>query len=461
MTLTLRRRRLLIPLIVIRSPRSHPRRSTCWLHHRSSTSPAGRVRTARLVVALAVAAGLLLRLVFSLGYWVDKPLTQDEREYLVLARSLAEGTGLRYPAGPGNLPAEHFSRAPAYPAFLAVVGGDAITTAPFTSSPASVKIAQSLVGAVGVLLVAILAWRLGGPIAGAIAAVLAAGYPPLVWISAYVLSEAIYSTLGLLTVLTLSAVTDRPDTPTPTRRATVLTFVSGGLAGCAALTRPVGLAFLGLATLWLVARRRPWLAGALVLGALLVVAPWTARNVREHGRLIIVSAQGGVNFWLGNHPEAVGEGDMSTNPALARANLELQRRHSGLTAEELEPIYYREALGHVMEHPLSWLTLLVRKFFYLWVPIGPSYTFRSTPYLWASVLSYGLVFGFAVAGAVCLWRARRIPVALGLMAGSVVVTSVLFFPGERFRIPILDPTFIICASVWGADRRAVLSRLRS
>ena len=168
-----------------------------------------------------------------------------------------------------------------------------------------------------------------------------------------------------------------------------------------------------------------------------------------------------MNLWIGNHPLALGDGDLSTNPALGRANAELLGRHARLTAEELEPIYYREALSHVAQDPLSWLTLLARKLFYQWVPVGPSYTARSALYLWSSILSYGLVLPFALAGAIRLWRLGQTPVALGLMAGSVVLTSLLFFPHERFRIPVLDPAFIICASAWGSERLTALMRSRT
>ena len=44
-------------------------------------------------VHAAVAAGLLLRLAFGLGYWTGKPLTHDEREYLTLAANVAQGRG--------------------------------------------------------------------------------------------------------------------------------------------------------------------------------------------------------------------------------------------------------------------------------------------------------------------------------------------------------------------------------
>ena len=49
-------------------------------------------------VWVAVAVGIAARLAFSLGYWVDKPLTHDEHEYLLLARNVADGRGFVYPA---------------------------------------------------------------------------------------------------------------------------------------------------------------------------------------------------------------------------------------------------------------------------------------------------------------------------------------------------------------------------
>ena len=402
--------------------------------------------------------GLGVRLAFGLGYWLEKPLTNDEREHLALARSIATGSGFVYPpASTSTLPQERFSRAPVYPAFVALIGGHAVTGADPASSPATVKIAQSVVGSIGVLLIGALSWRVGGPVAGATAAVVAAVYPPLVWICAYVLSEALYSTLALSTVLVFGAAVDERAMARDSRWAAGLVLLSGVLGGLAALTRPLTLVFLVLASFWLATYRPRHLAALLVVGALVTIGPWTVRNIREHQRFIIVSAQGGANFWIGNHLLARGEGDMAANPAIKQANLEFRRRHVGLTVEELEPLYYSEAVAHLIEHPVWWFGLLARKFFFLWVPIGPSYTLRSARYMWASVLSYLLILPFAVAGVVQLWMAQRVPVALFLMAGSVVLTSVLFFPQERYRIPVLDPTFIVCAAVWGGER---ISRMR-
>ena len=122
-------------------------------------------------IAAWVACGLALRLAFSLGYWVNQPMTHDEREYLALARSLAAGNGFAYPddePSPGT--AQRFGRAPGYPFFLAAIGA----SGRYDHAPARVKIAQSVVGAIGVWLIASLARRAAGERAGMTAAAIAA-----------------------------------------------------------------------------------------------------------------------------------------------------------------------------------------------------------------------------------------------------------------------------------------------
>ena len=79
--------------------------------------------SSRSVLVGAVVAGLALRLAFGLGYWRDKPLTHDEREYLSLAANLGAGRGFtaELPGEPPHPLADRFGRAPGYPVFLAPV----------------------------------------------------------------------------------------------------------------------------------------------------------------------------------------------------------------------------------------------------------------------------------------------------------------------------------------------------
>ena len=410
-------------------------------------------RSHRLIVAATI-AGLLLRLGFAFLYWNHKPLTHDEREYLALAHSVSAGRGFTYDTRQEAGTAQQFGRAPGYPLFLAVIGagaqdGDAV--------PARVKIAQSIVGALGVWVIGLLARRAAGPAAGVAAAAIASLYPPLVWICAYVLSEALYSTIALITVLLVDLALDRAEstnTGSWMRRGGLLAVASGVAAGAAILVRPVMLFFLPLAALWLAARRRVALAVLFLTAALLVVAPWTLRNLRVYDRFVLVASEGGVTFWTGNHPLARGEGDLAANPDIKVAEIAFRAAHPGLTAEELEPLYYHEAFGYIAAHPGWWLGLLVKKAFFTVVPAGPSYTLHSTLYRVSSIASYGILLPFALLG-IRAWRRGAHPAeALFLLAASALIVCLLFFPQERFRIPVIDPTLIVCAGIWCGPRAA-------
>jgi hypothetical protein len=403
------------------------------------------VDDARRWIAVAALVGLTLRLAFGLFYWTHQPLTRDEREYLSLARSLAAGRGYVYDHEILSGPVEPFGRAPGYPVFLALVGGGRDVV---SAVPTSVKVAQSVVGTIGVLLIAALAWRLAGPRAAVAGAAIAAMYPPLVWVSAYAYSEAVFWPFGLLVVWSIDRLT--PPHPTVHGRA----FVAGVLSGTGVLLRAALTTFLPLALTWIAFRRGLRPALVYIAGVALVVLPWAVRNYEHHGRLVVVASDGGVTFWTGNNPLATGEGDMAANPRIKTANTILRAQHPNLSEEQMEPIYYREALSWIWANPGAWLVLEVKKLFYLVVPIGPSYTLHSTRYLVASVLSYGALLSLAVFGFRRLGAARRGAPGLWLLFGSAVAVALVFFPQERFRIPVIDPTLIVCAAALWTDRGA-------
>jgi 4-amino-4-deoxy-L-arabinose transferase-like glycosyltransferase len=412
--------------------------------------PIDPMRARRLVGAAAV-LGLILRLAFAFGYWVDKPLTHDEREYLALARSLTLGHGFTYDLPPENSDTPRFGRAPGYPVFLAMVGAG---VANFETTPALLKIAQSLAGAIGVCLIAAIAWRAAGARAGVAGSFVAAVYPPLVWICAYVFSEALFSAIALAAALLLNLSLDRAETAnrTSSRSAIRLAGAAGLVTGLAMLIRPAMLFFLPAAVVWLIARRRGVIAAVLVAAALVAVVPWTIRNLRVYHRFVLIASEGGVTFWTGNHPLATGEGDMAANPEIKMSEIQFRRRHPGLTQEELEPLYYREALAQIAAHPVWWVGLLCKKVFYTIVPVGRSYALHSPLYRTSSIASYLIVLPFGVLGALTWRRRSHPPESLFPLALSAVIVCILFFPQERFRIPVIDPTLVICAGAWYAAR---------
>jgi 4-amino-4-deoxy-L-arabinose transferase-like glycosyltransferase len=395
----------------------------------------------------AVVAGLILRLAFALIYWNGKPLTHDEREYLWLAASVADGRGFAYDSAFEVGTGQQFGRAPGYPLFLAAIGapeGDRAGT------PTRVKVAQALVGAAGVWTVGLLGLRAAGERSGAVASWLAAIHPPLVTMPAYVLSETLYSTMALASAVVLH---DAVAASASSRGGRARGALAGALCGLAALVRPAMLLFLPLAVVWLAFRQRRYGLALLFSGAaVLTILPWTVRNFRVYDRFVLIASEGGVTFWTGNHPLAIGEGDLAANPSIKRAELEFRRAHPGLSSEALEPLYYRDALAHIRAQPVWWAGLLARKAFYFAVPIGPSYALHSTNYRAASIVPYLLLLPFAVAGARRLARRSPRPTSLLLLAGSTVLMCLIFFPQERFRIPVVDPTLIVCASALAGRR---------
>lgn len=386
------------------------------------------------LLAVAALAGLILRLAFGFGYWTGKPLTRDEQEYLSLARSLTAGNGFVYDEVMMSGPIDPFGRAPGYPAFLTLVGAGRTVV---TEVPPSVKIAQSCLGAFGVLMVGLIAHRLAGPRAAASAATIAAIYPPLVWVAGYAFSEALFWPMGLLAAWLFDRALAQPARLMPA-------FACGLAIGAGTLVRSALVIAVPLAALLLIWRRQLPTLAALALGVVVVVAPWTARNYVHHGRLMFVASDGGVTFWTGNHPLATGEGDLAANPQLKLAHQRLRAQYPGISEQDLEPIYYREALAWITTHPLEWIALEFRKLFYLVVPIGPSYTLHSTRYMTLSIVSYAAVLALALVAVV-----RRVPLAatpgLWLLAASSVAVALAFFPQERFRIPILDPALVVLA----------------
>jgi hypothetical protein len=410
-------------------------------------------------VRALVLLGLALRLVFALAYWQRQPLTHDEREYLALGRSVARGEGFTYPAdepAPGT--SQRFGRAPAYPVFLAALH----ITQPADRVPRRVQIAQALLGTTGVWLIAAIAGRAAGPHAAVIAAAIAAVYPPLVVMPAYAFSETLFSALALSAALVLQGCDISSLPPQRSRfalRGHFCALIGGALTAAACLTRPMMLLFVPLGAVWIAWRAGVTRAAIFVLIVAACIAPWTIRNHHVYGRWIAIASEGGVTFWTGNHALARGEGDLAANPDLKRAELVFRAAHPGLTPEQLEPLYYRDAFMWMRANPGAWLALVARKAVYTIVPAGPSYALHSARYRIASAAPYLLLLPFAAAG-VRRWRmaapatrAGASPAPLWLMAAATVLAGLIFFPQERFRLPVIDPMLIVSAALLACCER--------
>jgi hypothetical protein len=198
----------------------------------------------------------------------------DEAIYLDAARRLSGGDGF----------GAAYRKVPAYPVFLALLSFGAPAGLVF------IRLAQAAVAGVGTLAVMALAERVAGRHAAVAAGIVYALDPLLVMASGLLYPETV-AALVLPLVILLALEGAERDSPGRTALA-------GGLLGVLALLRPVALVLPPVMAAWIAiavrarGTRRLLHVGALGLAFLLVLAPWTVRNWRVHGRLVPVAMAG-------------------------------------------------------------------------------------------------------------------------------------------------------------------------
>jgi len=202
-----------------------------------------------------------------------------------------------------------------------------------------VAVLNLLIGTATVGLTIHLAGRWFGPRTGLLAGVLLAIWPAQIQFTS-VLNSELPMVLAMLAALAIWEARRGPD------------MLRGGLAGLAlgvaALMRPTALLLPGV---FIVARllRGPRRGGAVLgavaraLGLLVVVLPWSLRNYRVFGEFVLISTNGGVNFWMGNSPGTAG-GYQSPDPAAA---------YGGEVARDRQ--LKAEALAHIRAPPGAFL----------------------------------------------------------------------------------------------------------
>lgn len=307
--------------------------------------------------------------------------------------------------------------------------------------------------------------------AAAVAALFVALYLPFVNYASQLLSETLFIFLISVALLVFQLARERE---MPWRW-----LLAGGVVwGLAALTRPVGLYAVPLLALWvcweLVAgarapekasggsrwrdAARPAARGAVafVLGFVLVVAPWTARNYAVYHQLVLVDTNGGISLWLGN-TIAPGERDLQFfwNETLPNSAL---RQEAALA----------RARANISARPLLFLTRTRDRAVSLWQPdlrlfagnavTGIRLDKRSLRFVALGDAQYVALLGLGLLGAALSSRRERNIALLGWIAYGTLI-SAASLGHSRLRLPLLVPLFVY-ASYPLAHPGATLERLR-
>lgn len=336
---------------------------------------------------------------------------------------------------------------PAYPLFLA------FTRMFVGNRMLLVQVVQCAVAALGAVFLYRLATTLAGRWrVGVIAVLIYAAYPLLIRHSADRTDAA------LMTMVVVAFTSAFVTAETPVRSA-----VAGVWLGLAVLTRMMALPLIPLAGAleW---RTRGWLgAGALMLSALVVIAPYAIRNYALSGA--IVPTRSGINLFISNSVytatvfpdygpdiledyaasvvEARGIPSGLSSPAADRAYdalwtryaLEEMRRHPWRTAKlKIGNVLYFFSPRLVPYHePTAATTIQLREDGTFTVENSPT---RPAVDQIVYAISYTPVLALAAAG---VWLRRRDlsrDAILWCVVATFVVAHSVYFPTTRYRVPI-------------------------
>ncbi len=399
--------------------------------HGEGAGPAGR-RWRVLLLALFLLA-LALR-----GISILEAADSPYHRHLVLDAATYHRIAVR-----GD-PREPFWQPPLYPWFLRAVyrlaGGPA---------PAAARGVQAALGALSAVLAALLAARFVSRRWALLAGLLVALWGPLVYFDGEILPASLAAFLLLALTLLVSAPGRWGRLP-----AAIPPLVSGLLLGIGGVLLPSLALAGGLLLLW-GWRTRGW-RWALVFAAAawLPILPVAARNARFDEGRVLVSWNGGVNFYIGNHrdyPETIG-----IRPGIRWGHLVEQPRCRGgaRTRAEEDAWFWRAGLGEIAAAPGRWLAHLAEKVGETWNrrEIGRNreiYDAREESVVLRVLLQpWGLPFlllaALVPASVSAAIRRRAIPWPVLLAALGVLAVSLVFFPTARYRAPAL-PLLIVLA----------------
>jgi hypothetical protein len=391
-----------------------------------------KLRSREIAFWVVVALGVLLRAAVMLR---GNGVFDDPDNYLALARSLVSGEGYVL----GGRPTAY--RPPFYPLLLAPltpIFGD--------KSWLGVALLHLALGGATVWLTAAAA-KGSGMSTGrqALAAVIVAADPVLVWQSRSVMTE---TTSAYLVALILAVTTRRGWSGA----------VLGGLGlGLLALCRPSGLAAASLvlaAALFVPpgAWRERLARGGLMAAALaLSLLPWTIRNACVLGEPICGTTHGGYTLALANNPtyyhEVLGgpSGQVWTGALQWQWWDSVNRATAGMTEPQADRFLRDSVFRLARNRPAEFGRSVLHRLAHFWalVPAGSVYSrgMRWASLVWTLPLWIALALGLF---RVDLWRWPRI-VAPVFCAGFTIVHA-FYWTDMRMRAPLVPAIAVVAAS---------------
>ena len=381
-------------------------------------------RSLTILFFCALAVRLTHVLAMTASPYFTNPVV-DAADYASIGWAIARGHGY---------PEAIFWHPPGYPCFLGAIWwlvGDSFL-AP--------RLVQACLGAMNVVGIAWLGGRLFGRTVGLASGGAAAIYGMLIYFDGELLTPtlAIFAILATVISATLAAQTHR-------RALWICTGVLGGLSGTIVATSLV----VPVVAAAVARKRAPW----ILLGMALALAPVTAHNLIQGHEFVLVSSNGGINFWIGNNPRY--DQMVSIRPDVEWQRLTQEPARAGVHGQAASSRYYvTKSLSWAAANPWAFARLQAHKLRQL---ISGDEIFRNhaiypsrldspvlrlllwkIPFL---AFPFGLLLPLALVGLWVGWRRARFLAAL-VLGLSIMVLA--FFVAARYRM-VLVPFLLIFA----------------
>ncbi len=305
-----------------------------------------------------------------------------------------------------------------------------------------------------------------------LAATLAVAYPVLIYFDHLLLktSLTVFLTCGFLLLTEMAA---------DTESSWLRSAVAGWVGGLAALNNESFLAVLPLALAYLLYKKhrqgRIWKSslihgGAFVISAILIVSPVAVRNFVKSGDFVLITNQGGINFWIGNNPAADGTErrplELALRPSCQFEAREFQTRAEEASGRSLKPsevsvFWYDQAFLFIAQHPGRFLELTGKKLALLAtsVEIPDNYNFQAYGergrVLKFLPFGFGILFASAIAG--LFLARRRLGPSFFLLAftGVQALLLALYHVNSRYRMILFPALILFAAQGWVGLSHAV------
>jgi tetratricopeptide (TPR) repeat protein len=264
----------------------------------------------------------------------------------------------------GNLIGDKtFFMSPLFPYFTGLI------YAILGSIPVRILAVQSLMGVGTTLLIYRWGAAISGRMVGLIAAAITAIYAPFIFYETTLLTSTL--------ILFLSVIILNVAQKALYQKNTLHLWLLGGVIGLSALARPIVLLFLPfLFLLLLIEDKTTWLKRSvlIVLGMLIILFPVGVRNLILGGEFTLTTSSAGMNFYVGNNPEATGlywEAPFLSSYEPQYEDEEYRRvasqsKGTELSTSQAGKFWFNRSLDWIIHEPFAWLKLMGTKAFYFW-----------------------------------------------------------------------------------------------